>query len=79
MDTVTLAAHFDGKKIVLDEPFKLRPDAKLLVTVLAEKAISDEHETWLLLSQNGLERAYGENEPEYSFGSEQPKSTIKLN
>lgn len=34
MDTVTLRAHFDGKQIVLDEPFKLEPNAELIVTVV---------------------------------------------
>jgi hypothetical protein len=34
MKTVTLSAHFDGKHIQLDEPFKLAPEARLLVTVV---------------------------------------------
>jgi hypothetical protein len=37
MKTVTLSAHFDGKHIQLDEPFKLPPDARLLVTAVPEE------------------------------------------
>ncbi len=34
MNTINLKAHFDGNKILLDEPFNLEPDTKLIVTVL---------------------------------------------
>jgi hypothetical protein len=34
MDPISIPAHFDGQKIVLDEPRDLEVDAKLLVTVL---------------------------------------------
>ncbi len=34
MSTINLKAHFDGNKILLDEPFNLEPDTKLIVTVL---------------------------------------------
>ena len=36
MQLVTLPAHFDGKKICLDEPFALIPNTKLIVTILSE-------------------------------------------
>jgi hypothetical protein len=38
MENVTLRAHFDGRQIVLDEPFELAPGAKLIITVLPESA-----------------------------------------
>ena len=66
MPIISLSAHFDGKQICLDEPFDLKPDAKLIVTVLPEQELDDEHRIWLALSGQKLEDTYGENEPEYS-------------
>ena len=68
MPIISLSAHFDGKRICLDEPFDLEPDAKLIVTVPPEQESDDEHNAWLVLSGQRLEDAYGENEPEYSSG-----------
>lgn len=65
MASVNLRAHFDGKQILLDEPFQLQPNAKLLVTVLLD--VDDEHRAWGRLALKNLERAYGPDEPEYSL------------
>jgi hypothetical protein len=68
METVTLRAHFDGKQILLDEPFELEPDAKLIITVtVLPKSFVEEREDWARLASGGLERAYGDDEPEYSL------------
>ncbi|MGH8544537.1 MAG: hypothetical protein ACREX3_13095 [Gammaproteobacteria bacterium] len=67
MDTITLHAHFDGKQIRLDEPYKLEPNAKLLVTVLPKQYSDSEQEEWLRLSKNALENAYAEDEIQYSL------------
>lgn len=66
MPIIFLSAHFDGKRICLDEPYDLEPDTKLIVTVLPIQEPDDEHSAWLVLSGQRLEKAYGENEPEYS-------------
>ncbi len=66
MPIIALPAHFDGERICLDEPFDLEPDTKVIVTILPRQKPDNEHETWLLLSGQSLEHAYGENEPEYS-------------
>lgn len=66
MPAISLKAHFDGKHIQLDEPYELPRDAQLLVTVLAPTAQELERTEWLRLSMQGLDRAYGENEPDYS-------------
>ena len=66
MPIITLPAHFDGEQICLDEPFDLKPDTKLIVTVLPQQEADNEHEEWLSLSGKKLEDAYGEKEPEYS-------------
>ena len=66
METKTLRAHFDGKQILLDEPFELEPNTKLIVTVLPE-TLEEEREDWTRLALEGLEWAYGDDEPEYSL------------
>ena len=66
MPMITLPAHFDGKKICLDEQFDLLPNAKLIVTILSELETDNEHEDWLYLSEHRLIDAYGKNEPKYS-------------
>ncbi len=58
-----LPAHFDGERIQLDEPFSLAPNTKLLVTVL----IDTEQEFWEQISLNGLDAAYGDDEPIYDL------------
>ncbi|MGR3175115.1 MAG: hypothetical protein ACUZ8N_11010 [Candidatus Scalindua sp.] len=55
MNTINLKAHFDGKKILLDEPFNLEPDTKLIVTVLP-KHTNEEREEWMRLSRNKRDR-----------------------
>lgn len=66
MPVITLRAHFDGKQILLDEPYELRADTPLLVTVI-QPADADRLE-WLDLSLQGLAGAYGDSEPDYSAG-----------
>ena len=65
MSATTLKAHYDGKQICLDEPCDLPPDTKLWVLVIPE---SEEafREDWFALSKQGLARAYGDDEPDYS-------------
>ena len=65
MPAVTLKAHFNGKQIVLDEPFDLPPDSPLMVTVLPKEG-SAENAQWHRLAANALARAYGEDEPDYT-------------
>ena len=65
MPAVTLKAHFNGKQIVLDEPFDLPPDSPLMVTVMP-KEFSAEDAQWHNLAVDALARAYGDDEPDYS-------------
>ena len=60
----TIAAHFDGERILLDEPVELEPNTKLLVTVLPKDS---EREAWLQVSKKGLAEAYSDDEEEYSL------------
>lgn len=63
MKTVALSAHYDGKKIELDEPYPLVENAQLVVIVLPQ---DEERHDWLRLSAQQLARAYGDNEPDYT-------------
>ncbi len=65
MQIVTLQAHFDGKQILLDEPYELVPNTKLVVSVI--QLPDEERADWTRFSLANLERAYGEDEPEYSL------------
>lgn len=47
MPTVTLQAHYDGRHIVLDEPYALPANASLMVTLLHSTSDADSEETWL--------------------------------
>jgi len=69
MPLVALAAHYDGERICLDEDFSLKPDTKLIVTILPKKEPDQEHKNWLTLGEQMLNRAYGDDEPEYSLDS----------
>jgi hypothetical protein len=64
--SVILRAHFDGEHIQLDEPFQLRPETTLTVTVHADGPEDPEREDWFRFSRQRLEDAFGDDEPEYS-------------
>ena len=64
MPSVTHKAHVDGRSILLDEPYQIPPNARLLVTPV-EPGQDDERALWRGLSLSGLAGAYGEDEPDY--------------
>jgi hypothetical protein len=61
MPPISLRAHFDGERIVLDEPFDLVQNSTLLVTILGD----DERNDWTRLGAASLSRAYGDDETKY--------------
>ncbi len=66
MPAVTLRAHYDGERIVLDEPFEIPRNSFLMVTVLpATEAVVGED--WILAARTALSAAYGTGEPEYGI------------
>ena len=67
MNTIVIPAHFDGERILLDEPVELEPDTKLLVTILPKH--DRERDAWLRLSRESLEGAYGKDEQDYTLDS----------
>ena len=66
MANLSLKAHYDGERIQFDEPFDLPPDTPLLVTVLRPEA-GDDRADWTAAGQQALERAFGDDEPEYTI------------
>lgn len=76
MPAVTLKAHYDGKHIVPDEPADLPIDTPLAVTVMpagAGAAPAEERADWAALAIQGLARAYGDDEPEYTLADLKPR------
>ena len=67
MPSITLNAHFNGQQIMLDEPFEIPSNAKLLVTVLQDT--DSERADWVAFSAVALARGYSENEPEYGLSN----------
>jgi hypothetical protein len=71
MNLVTVPAHFDGKQIQLYNQVNIEPGSKLIITILPIakniEAKNEKSDDWMSLAMEGLERAYGENEPEYSL------------
>jgi hypothetical protein len=72
MPAISLRAHFDGQRIQLDEPYELATGVPLLVTVLSTTATGPDLNDWAGFAANGLARAYGEHEPEYSSADVSP-------
>ena len=70
MPTAVLKAHYDGERIVLDEPFQLSANASLLVTVIAP---DEERSEWAVLGAQSLARAYGDDEPDYTTADLKPR------
>jgi hypothetical protein len=71
MPAVTLKAHYDGERIILDEPFEIPPNSALMVTVLpATEAVDGED--WFLAAQKALSAAYGTDEPDYGVEDLRP-------
>ena len=67
MAAISLKAHYDGERIQLDEPFQIPADSLLIVTVIPkEDSLEQWREDWFRLAAQGLARAYGPDEPEYT-------------
>ena len=66
MEPISIPAHFDGERILLDVPVELEPDARLIVTVLPK---DDERVSWLRLSATRLKVAYDGERDEYGLDS----------
>lgn len=64
MPMKSVAAHFDGHEIRLDEKVNLRPDTRLLVTILED--VDGERADFLALAGSAFADSYGDDEVEYT-------------
>ncbi len=64
-----MTAHFDGEKVQSDEPSQLAANSRLMVVVLPP---DDERLAWSRFSADGLAKAYGDSEPEYTVDDLRP-------
>ena len=64
MPMQSIPAHYDGVHVLLDEDVDLRPDTRLIVTVLSDT--DSEREDFMFLSASALADAYSDEEVEYS-------------
>ena len=64
---ISVPAHFDGERILLDEPIELERNARLVVTVLP--AADPERESWLRLSSAQMNAAYNGEGDDYPLDS----------
>ncbi|MGE3800702.1 MAG: hypothetical protein AB7H80_06745 [Candidatus Kapaibacterium sp.] len=65
MNVTTIPAHFDGTKIVLDEPYTLEKDMRLLVAIVVENSGEEEASDWFRASREAMAKLQ-EDEPDYS-------------
>jgi hypothetical protein len=64
MPLLTVAAHYDGSRVLLDEVVQLRPNTRLIVTVLEDS--DPEREEFLGMASRALGSTYAADEVEYS-------------
>jgi hypothetical protein len=60
---ISIPAHFDGERILLDEPVELERNAQLIVTVLPNG--DTDRNSWLRLSANRLDAAFEGDDDDY--------------
>ncbi len=64
MPLLTVAAHYDGSHVLLDEAVQLRPNARLIVTVLEDS--DRERDEFLEMASGALGIACADDEVEDS-------------
>jgi len=60
------AQVIDSRHLMLKEPIQIPPGSQVIVTIEPVEAIVEDQVLYTL-SMQGLQDAYGENEPEYSL------------
>jgi hypothetical protein len=66
-DPISIPPHFDGERILLDEPVELERDARLVVTELPNG--DTDRDAWLRLSLNQLNAADDDESDDYPLDS----------
>lgn len=65
MPQMSIPAHYDGTQVLLDQDVVLRPNTRLIVTVLEDQ--DEEREEFLRLAGSGLAAACENDEVEYTL------------
>lgn len=65
MPLLSIPAHYDGVRVCLEEEVPLRPNTRLIVTVLEDA--DAERDDFLRLAASGLAAAHADDEVEYSL------------
>ena len=60
------AQVIDSRHLMLKEPIQIPSGSQVIVTIKPVEAIAEDQASYTL-SMQGLQAAYGENEPEYSL------------
>jgi len=66
MEHIEEAQAIDSRHLKLKKPIKIAPGSTVMITIEPAEGVAEEQE-WYLLSSQGLEEAYSENEPDYSL------------
>ena len=66
MKHIVEAQAIDSRHLRLKKPIKIAPGSTAMITIEPTEGVAEEQE-WYLLSSQGLEEAYCENEPDYSL------------
>ncbi len=64
MPQLTIAAHYDGFRVLLDEAVQLRPNTRLIITVLEDS--DRERDEFLGMASRSLGTVCEDDEVEYS-------------
>jgi hypothetical protein len=60
------AQVIDSRHLKLKKPIKIAPGSTVIITIEPAESVAEDYGLYVLSSQ-GLEEAYGENEPDYSL------------
>ncbi len=64
MPMKSIAAHYDGERVLFDEEVEIRPQTKLLVTILDDS--DPERESFLEVASTSFADFYDDDEVEYT-------------
>jgi len=64
MPLQSIPAHYDGSQVLLDEQVIIKPNSRLIVTILEDD--DPEREDFLRLAGESIAASYSDDEVEYS-------------
>jgi hypothetical protein len=64
VEHIVEAQEIDSRHLKLKKPIKIAPGSTVMISIEPAEDVVEDQE-WYLLSSQGLEEAYSENEPDY--------------